>query len=147
MNSVLCNSYTEVSYILDILGEEYKNKLPEKILKLIYTNKNDDYQINLNFDITKNNINISRNALIIISILNLKYWEYDELKKDKLKNLYAKNEKIYQNKINNYKNDNWLNKNKQTIENKPVQETYLIPKKNNSLWNTIKKFIRKILNK
>lgn len=147
MNSVLCNSYTEVSYILDILGEEYKNKLPEKILKLIYTNKNDDYKINLNFDITKNNINISRNALIIISILNLKYWEYDELKKDKLKNLYAKNEKIYQNKINNYKNDNWLNKNKQTIENKPVQETYLIPKKNNSLWNTIKKFIRKILNK
>ena len=132
MNSVLCNSYTEVSYILDILGEEYKNKLPEKILKLIYTNKNDDYKINLNFDITKNNINISRNALIIISILNLKYWEYDELKKDKLKNLYAKNEKIYQNKINNYKNDNWLNKNKQTIENKPVQETYLIPKKNNS---------------
>lgn len=147
MNSVLCNSYTEVSYILDILGEEYKNKLPKKILKLIYTNKNDDYKINLNFDITKNNINISRNALIIISILNLKYWEYDELKKDKLKNLYAKNEKIYQNKINNYKNDNWLNKNKQTIENKPVQETCLIPKKNNSLWNTIKKFIRKILNK
>ena len=58
MNSVLCNSYTEVSYILDILGEEYKNKLPEKILKLIYTKKNDDYKINLNFDITKNNINI-----------------------------------------------------------------------------------------
>ena len=58
MNSVLCSSYTKVSYILDILDEEYKNKLPEKILKLIYTNKNNDYKINLNFDITKNNINI-----------------------------------------------------------------------------------------
>ena len=39
-------------------------------------------------------------ALIIISILNLKYWEKEEIKKALLKNIYDENERKFQEKIN-----------------------------------------------
>lgn len=139
MNSTLNNSYTEVSYILDMLGTPYKNKLPTKILDLIYKNKNSNYE----FDKT----NISRNALIIISILNLKYWENNEDEKIKLKKIYARNEKIYQDKINEYKNENWLKKDKKTEKIEEVKETSLSIIEDKSIWNKIKKFIKNIFNK
>lgn len=139
MDSTLSNSYTEVSYILDILGATYKNKLPTKILDLIYKNRNSNYE----FD----EKNISRNTLIIISILNLKYWENNEDEKIKLKKLYARNEKKYQDKINEYKKEDWLKKDKKTEKMEAVKEMSLTVTKNKSIWNKIKKFIKNIFNK
>ena len=100
MNSVLCNSYTEVSYILDILGEEYKNKLPEKILKLIYTNKNDDYKINLNFDITNLKISVSSFDESESSIEELKQRIQQEITANE-QSVKSKNEQIEQSKQEN----------------------------------------------
>ncbi len=139
MDSTLSNSYTEVSYILDILGATYKNKLPTKILDLIYKNRNSNYE----FD----EKNISRNTLIIISILNLKYWENNEDEKIKLKKLYARNEKNYQDKINEYKKEDWLKKDKKTEKMEAVKEMSLTVTKDKSIWNKIKKFIKNIFNK
>lgn len=139
MDSTLSNSYTEVSYILDILGATYKNKLPTKILDLIYKNRNSNYE----FD----EKNISRNTLIIISILNLKYWENNEDEKIKLKKLYARNEKKYQDKINEYKKEDWLKKDKKTEKMEAVKEMSLTVTKDKSIWNKIKKFIKNIFNK
>ena len=139
MDSTLSNSYTEVSYILDILGATYKNKLPTKILDLIYKNRNSNYE----FD----EKNISRNTLIIISILNLKYWENNEDEKIKLKKLYARNEKKYQDKINEYKKEDWLKKDKKTEKMEEVKEMSLTVTKDKSIWNKIKKFIKNIFNK
>ena len=139
MKSTLSNSYTEVSYILDILGEPYKNKVPTKILELIYKNKNSNYKFDKK--------NISRNTLIIISILNLKYWENDEDEKIKLKKIYARNEKIYQDKINEYKKEDWLKKDKKTEKIEEVKEMSLTLTEDKSIWNKIKKFIKNIFNK
>ena len=139
MDSTLSNSYTEVSYILDILGATYKNKLPTKILDLIYKNRNSNYE----FD----EKNIIINTLIIISILNLKYWENNEDEKIKLKKLYARNEKKYQDKINEYKKEDWLKKDKKTEKMEAVKEMSLTVTKDKSIWNKIKKFIKNIFNK
>ncbi len=147
MNSTLSNSYSEVSYILDILGEQYKNKIPKKILELIYNNKNSDYKIKFKLNDDINKINISRNTLIIISILNLKYWENNENEKARLKQTYSRNEQIYREKINKYKNDNWLKRDNKTEEMNEVKETSLTIKEDKSIWNIIKKFIKKIFNK
>ena len=147
MNSTLSNSYTEVSYILDILGTQYKNKIPTQILELIYNNKNNNYKINLNLKEGIENINVGRNTLIIISILNLKYWEKNEEEKAKLKRIYARNEKIYQDKINEYKNHDWLKKNKEISKIDTIKEKSLTVIEDKSIWNKIKKFIKSIFNK
>lgn len=83
--------------------------------------------------------------MIIISILNLKYWEENDSEKLKLKNVYDKNEQVYQAKINRYKNDNWLNKDIEKTST--VKETNLIVMEDNTIWNKIKMFIKKIFGK
>lgn len=145
MNSILENSYAEVSWILETLGEQYIKKVPKKVLDVIYSNKNENYKFDLNLKNEISKINISRNALIIISILNLKYWEENDSEKLKLKNVYDKNEQVYQAKINRYKNDNWLNKNIEKTST--VKETNLIVMEDNTIWNKIKMFIKKIFGK
>lgn len=147
MDSTLSDAYAEVSYILDILGKQYKSKVPEKILDLFNNNKNDSYKVNIDLSSGFNNVNVSRTALIIISILNLKYWETNESENKRLKKIYNENEQIYQDKINMYKNDDWLKRNKQTYESTEVEEKSLIVKEKISAWNKFKNFIKKIFNK
>lgn len=143
MNKVLSDSYTEVSYILNILGDNYKNKIPKKILECIYNNKNDNYKFNIDTNIQ--GTNISRNTLIIISIFNLKYWENDENEKEKLRKIYNMNEQIFQKKINKYKNKDWLNNRKNL--NYVIEEKSLIKKDDNFIWSKIKRFFKRILKK
>ena len=145
MKSILENAYTEVNCILELLGEQYIKKVPQKVLDVIYSNKNENYKFDLNLKNEISKINISRNALIIISILNLKYWEENDSEKLKLKNVYDKNEQVYQAKINRYKNDNWLNKDIEKTST--VKETNLIVMEDNTIWNKIKMFIKKIFGK
>ncbi len=142
--SILMDAYAEVSYVLDILGNKYKDKIPKKILDCIYKNKNNNYIFDENTDIQK--IKFNRNTLIIISILNLKYWEKDENEIKRLKKIYSTNEQIYQRKINEYKNDNWIKRDKR----EPVkvhEEKKLIILKNESIWSKIKRFIKNIFQK
>ena len=142
--SILMDAYAEVSYVLDILGNKYKDKIPKKILDCIYKNKNNNYIFDENTDIQK--IKFNRNTLIIISILNLKYWEKDEIEIKRLKKIYSTNEQIYQKKINEYKNDNWIKRDKR----EPVkvhEEKNLIILKNESIWSKIKRFIKNIFQK
>ena len=144
MNKVLSDSYTEVSYILNILGDNYKNKIPKKILECIYNNKNNNYKFNIDTNIEE--ANISRNALIIISIFNLKYWENDEVEKERLRKIYNTNEQIFQKKINEYKNNDWLNRDRKNL-NYVIEEKRLIIKDDNSIWSKIKNFFKRILKK
>lgn len=150
MDSTLSDAYAEVSYILDILGEEYKNKVPKKILNLFKNKKNDNYKVDIDLSNGIDKINISRTALIIISILNLKYWEPIESEKKRLKKIYDKNEQIYQNKINEYKNNDWLKKKEKhesINENIEVKEKSLIVKEKTSIYDKFKNFIKKLFNK
>ena len=78
-------AYAEVGRILDILGDKYKKKVPSKIRELFYKEDNPQVDINLS---NINDKKISRKALIILSVLNLKYWEDDPQKKQRIKIAY-----------------------------------------------------------
>ena len=84
MDIILKNAYTEVNQVIELLGEPYKNKIPKQIINFFYENRNINYKANISKNIPIEDIEISRTALIIISILNLKYWETDENKKEEL---------------------------------------------------------------
>ena len=89
---------------------------------------------------------ISRTALIIISILNLKYWEKDEDKKSELKRTYNENERKFQEKINVYKQNDWLKAKKdQIIQKEDNQEKALIEQKNISWISKIRNFFKDLI--
>ena len=89
------------------------------------------------------NKKVSRDALIILSILNAKYWANEE-EKQKLKAAYDKNEEEYQRKINSYQRKDWLKKerNKEKIE-----EVSLVVVQENSIWTKIKNFLKNLIPK
>lgn len=146
MDTTLNNAYTEVNQIIELLGEKYRSQIPEKILKLFKEKQNNNYKTNINKDTPIDKMEISRTALIIISILNLKYWEKDEDKKAELKNIYDENESKFQEKINTYKQNDWLKaKKNEIIQKENNQEKSLIEQKNISWIIKIKKFFRNLI--
>lgn len=142
----LKNAYTEVNQVLNILGNKYKSKVPDKIIELLEKNQNLDYKTNISKKTKIEDIKISRTALIIISILNLKYWASSE-EKEILKNIYDKNEAEYQKKINIYKQDDWLKKNKKEVEKEYHREVSMIEKKDISIISRIRKFFYNLFHK
>lgn len=78
-------------------------------------------------------------------MLNLQYWCENEDEKERLKKIYAQNEKKYQDMIQEkYNIDNIFKKNEEIIENKQEQKSnmQIVEYKNSAL----KRIINKILN-
>lgn len=144
MDVTLKNAYAEVYQILNILGEKYKKKIPQKLIKLFEEQRNSEYETNIKKDSKIEDIEISRNALIIISILNLKYWASAE-EKERLQKIYDQNEYEYQEMINRYRQDDWLVRKKDKNDN--YIETSLISEEKISIIAKIKRFFRKLIHK
>lgn len=93
------NMYAEVYKILEILGRQYINKIPEDLLKSIESRRNRDYVCNISASFPFDEQNIMDETIEFISFLNLEYWEDNEEEKQKLISIYAVNEKSYQAKL------------------------------------------------
>ncbi len=130
-------AYAEVGRILDILGDNYKKKVPSKIRELFYKEDNPQVDINLS---NINDKKISRKALIILSILNLKYWEDNPQKKQRLKIAYLENEVVYSEK---FKESNFSNEQKAEDTNTVSVTTELIVPKE-TLGEKIRKFFKNL---
>ena len=158
-------AYSEVYFVLEALGDTYKNKIPKRFVEFINENRKKDYIME---DITEENISdlsVSRDALVILSLLNLNYWEEDESEKARLLEIYKQND---EKKFGNYKEDDWLANSSKKIEgeepkveekeeiekkqpkledNKRKEDEFLIVVNENSIIYKVKKFIKKIINK
>ncbi len=141
METTLKSAYKEVGQILNLLGNDYKTKVPSSLLALFEQNMEDKNVSDLYEEIK--NKKVSRDALIILSILNAKYWANEE-EKQELKAAYDKNEEEYQRKINSYQRKDWLKKerNKEKIE-----EVSLVVVQENSIWTKIKNFLKNLIPK
>lgn len=157
-------AYSEVYFVLEALGDTYKNKIPKRFVEFINENRKKDYIME---DITEENISdlsVSRDALVILSLLNLNYWEEDENEKARLLEIYKQND---EKKFGNYKENDWLaNSNKKndveepktevieekeevqsTVTRKSKDDEFLIVVNENSIIYKVKKFIKNIINK
>ena len=141
METTLKSAYKEVGQILNLLGNDYKTKVPSSLLALFEQNMEDKNVSDLYKEIKNNKV--SRDALIILSILNAKYWANEE-EKQELRAVYDKNEEEYQRKINSYQRKDWLKKerNKEKIE-----EVSLVVVQENSIWTKIKNFLKNLIPK
>ena len=133
MNIQLKKSYAEVGEILNVLGESYKEKLPPQLLELFEMSAQETSDIFINEYSDFETVDISREALVIISILNLKYWEQDPEEIERLKKQYEENEEKYKKSIIN------------NIEVNTCDTTELVLSEKNTFFEKIKIFFTRLL--
>ena len=90
-------SYSEVLDIIDNMEVKYKEMLPRKLMDFLNENKNLEYKKHVNPQIPLSEQNISKDAITILAMINLKYWVKDEKHKADLIEKYKDhpNIKIY----------------------------------------------------
>lgn len=116
INSVkIPRAYSEVYSFLNALGTYYISKIPDAVYDTIKENRDENYNpiFNKNESITENNI--SKEALSLISAINLQYWCHNEDEKKILKEAYINNDNIEKEK---YSYDNLFKNNENQIKKK-----------------------------
>lgn len=89
--------YAEVDDILNYLGEEYINKVPEDLLRVIHIFKDKNYVSKTKDSVLRlNQMGFSEDTRCFIAMLNLQFWIDDEEEKQRLIEHYKENERIYQ---------------------------------------------------
>ena len=136
------NTLSEVYSILSELGNEYIDKIPEKLFDLIKENRNLNYIPNYDFNKDLEN-QISDETVDFIAYLNIQYW-CNEAEGRELIEKYKENEEKYQAELREkYNLDNIFNQNTtpKIIENTPVPQDQSLVEVKQGFWA---KFINRI---
>lgn len=76
--------YSEVYSVLMVLGADYTNKLPEKLIKFIKKNKSNSYTPQYSLEKPLEEQEIQKDSLAMIVMLNYKYWAKDDIEKKEI---------------------------------------------------------------
>ena len=135
--------YSEVYQVLNLLGNDYIDKLPTRLINMLREKREVNYSPEYTEDIPLNEQNIKKETMAIIVLLYLNYWCEDENEKLEVKQILKSNEDKYQLELRErYNSDNIFKNYKQEpkkVEANIEDETSMIPYK--------KSIFRKIINK
>lgn len=135
-------AYSEVCTILNMLEDEYKERVPKNVMDFFEEERDKEYNPIIDVNIPLEKQNLKRKTLVLLAILNLNYWCDSEEEKQEILDSFAKNEELKRIKekelTENYNINNLFNKIENT-ENKT--EVSLIEYKEQ---NFIQKIISKI---
>lgn len=135
-------AYSEVCTILNMLEDEYKERVPKNVMDFFEEERDKEYNPIIYVNIPLEKQNLKRKTLVLLAILNLNYWCDSEEEKQEILDSFAKNEELKRLKekelTENYNINNLFNKIENT-ENKT--EVSLIEYKEQ---NFIQKIISKI---
>ena len=137
-------AYSEIDEFLSLLQEEQIKKIPLKLREFFKKEKDKEYKKQIDSEIPIKDQNLKSETLAIIAMLNLQYWCEDEQEKERLKKVYAQNEKTYQEALQIMFNPDNIFKNCQNVSNDfndtDAESTAIIELKE-------KNFLQKVLNK
>ena len=120
-------AYSEIDEFLGLLSEEQRNKIPQKLREFFKEEKDGNYEKRIDPKEPIKNQNLKEETLGIIALLNLQYWCEDETEKQRLKEVYAKNEKVYQEMLQvAFNPDDIFKKRTQPVENEQVENTTMV---------------------
>ena len=88
--------YSEVYQVLNLLGNEYIDKLPVDLINMLKQKREVNYNPQYTEDIPLKDQNIKKETITIIALLYLNYWCKDEYEKTEVKHILEKNEEEYQ---------------------------------------------------
>ena len=140
--------YSQVYSMLQLLGNTYIKKIPKKLLQLIDSQRDKDYNQKYNLETNFIEQNVNKKALSIICMIDLEYWC-----NEKEKNIII--EKLRQNQIiQNKKNEELYNdifkkrikNNKENESNKEENNKLIVIEKNGffkKIVNIILRFLKK----
>jgi len=138
-------AYAEIDEILNLLEDEYAERIPEKIRNFFKEEKMPGYKPEIDTEISLTKQNLKRETMVLLAILNLNYWCDSEEEKEMFRNELIKNEKEQKELEEKYNPDN-LFKNKQhnnidDINKENTEIVSLVEYKKTSL---LKKILEKI---
>ena len=115
-------AYSEIDEFLGLLSNEQRNKIPQKLREFFREEKDENYIKGISPTEPIKNQNLKEETLGIIALLNLQYWCEDENEKQRLKEVYAKNEKVYQEMLRvAFNPDDIFKKRTSNVENELAQ--------------------------
>ena len=141
-------AYSEVYAFINILGNDYINKIPTKVYNAIKDNRDINYNPQFNKDQIIEKNDISQEALSLIAALNLQYWCTDLQEKNDLKKAYLDNTKKEDEKYS-YENVFKTNENNTTsvINEEKVDNSVAMVEYKESVFVKIKNWIKKFFNR
>ena len=130
MNIKTKEIYSEVYQVLNLLGNDYLNKLPDSLINMLREKRDVNYNPQYTADISLNEQNIKKETIFIIVLLYLNYWCKDEKEVLEVKKILKENEDKYQVELREkYNPDNIFKNNiKETkeITQNVINETTMI---------------------
>ena len=134
-------AYSEVYKILNLLDEEYKERVPAKVRAFFEEERLKDYEPAINADLPLTEQNLKRETIVLLAILNLNYWCDTPEEKQEILDELSNNEKEKQELLEKYNPDNLFKNKQQNINDETIQagNELVVYKKTN--------FITKLLNK
>lgn len=123
-------AYSEVYEFINLLGTVYINKIPTKIYNIIKNNRDMNYMPKLCKEQKIEKGTLSKEALTLISALNLQYW-CEPKEKIELKEKYIQNTKLEEQKYSYEK----LFKNKKNTQ----ENVAIVPIKKENIFKRILK--------
>lgn len=117
-------AYVEILEVLKSMDQRFVEKIPQSLIEFFDKNKSEEYNYIYDDKKTLNEQDLSNITLNLLAMLNLNYWCEDEGHKKELLELYAENEKKYQEELRKrYNPDNIFKKQqeKSNIEENVIQ--------------------------
>ena len=142
ISTITRQAYSELDEFLDLLSSEQKNQIPLKLREFFKREKDPNYVKNINLNEPIKNQNLKEETLALIALLKWQYWCKDEQEKERLKKVYIKNEKEYQEKLREEYNPDDIFKKKTSIAQKEQEKI-----KNNQIIEYKDSLIKRIINK
>lgn len=151
MNIKTKEIYSEVYQILNLLGNDYIDKLPNSLINMLREKREINYNPEYTDDMPLNEQNIKKETMSIIALLYLNYWCEDENEKLEVKQILKSNEDKYQVELREkYNPDNiFFNQHRNSsIDNTQNNQELALIEANSikwymKIWKTIKKLFRK----
>lgn len=144
-------AYSEVYKILNLLDEEYKERVPAKVRAFFEEERLKDYEPAINADVPLTEQNLKRDTIVLLAILNLNYWCDTPEEKQEILDELSNNEKEKQELLEKYNPDNlFKNKQNDVIENENkinTQEVSLVEYKKQGIFKRILDKITKFFKK
>lgn len=142
MSTDIRKAYSEIYQILQLLDNEFIDKIPNKLIEFIEREKDNNYNVIIKSDIPLEEQDLLEETINILAMLKLDYWCESENEKEELKKILVENEYYYQEELREkYNTDN-------IFKNRKIENTNNLPikiEKPNFLKKIIQ-YIQKFLN-